>query len=111
METKKHIKNFEVSSLINYILENSNLNTDQFTFTLGDTTGYSKFVVVKDNKLIKLGEFYYEIDQRKRFGITEKDLVAMTKFLDLCLEKIENPTINVPTLVGNPDHWDKCYKS
>ena len=111
MKNQKHIKNLEVSSLINYVLENSNLKINQFTFTLDPGTGYSEFVIVKDNKLVKLGEFYYEIEKRKKFGINEEDFISMTKFLDLCLEKIENPAINVPTLVGNPDYWDECYKS
>ena len=111
MEKKEYIKNLEVSSLVDYVLKNSDLKINQFTFTLDPGTGYSKFIVVMDNKLIELGEFYYEIHLRKRFGITKKDLIAMTKFLDLCIEKFLNKKIEVPTLHGNPEYWDACYKS
>lgn len=73
--------------------------------------GYAHFVIANENKLFFLGEFSYDRFIRIQYGTTKEDLTAITKFLKLCLQKLKDPKIQIPTLVGNPDYWDACYKS
>jgi len=105
------IKGLGAKNIVDYILANSTLQEDQFAFVMRGLSGAATFIVAKDNKLIKLGDF----DYRRFIRITppydtQKDVIAIAIFLDLCIRKLEGEDINVPELFGNSDNWDACYK-
>ena len=97
-------------NLIEYVLNNSTLAADQFTFAAKGGDGYSSFIVAQKDKLLSLGTFSYDRFIRVEWGQTKADAFAITAFLDLCIKKIEDPTIVIPRLTGNPDMWAACYK-
>jgi hypothetical protein len=100
-------------NLVDYVLKNSTLKKDEFVFAIvfmlgGD--GYAHFLVAQDNKIIDLGEFYYDRFIGCNHEWSGADVPAISKFLNLCIQKITDPSIKVPILTGNPDMWDKYYK-
>jgi len=103
-------KNLGITNLIGYILAKSKLQSDEFTFTMPDENDNSFFVVIKDNKMICLGQFTYGTLLRTQYAQSKSDLKAIQRFLDLCIQKIEDPKIIVPPLGKKPENWDKIYK-
>ncbi len=104
------IKELIYQSFVDYVINNSTLKKDQFTFAMQGGHGYATFIVAKDNKLLFLGEFSFDRFIRGVYGTDEDDLIAITKFLNLCIKKLEDHSIKVPILYGNPEVWDRCYK-
>lgn len=110
MNNKKIVFGLGYKSLENYVIENSSLKKEQFVFVMFGGDGYAHFLVAKDNQIIDLGQFYYNLFIPGGGSKIEGDLIAITRFLDLCIKKLEDPKIEVPMLTGNPDMWDVCYK-
>lgn len=111
MSKKKLVAGLGYNNLEAYVIANSSLKKGQFVFAMLGGDDYSHFLVAKDNQITDLGEFSYERFIRVEYGSEETDIVATTRFLDLCIKKLEKPTLKkVPMLAGNPDLWDKCYK-
>jgi hypothetical protein len=107
----KTIKGLGKKNMVDYVLANSTLQEEQFAFVMIGLSGAATFIVAKDNKLIMLGEF----DYRRFIHIappydTQNNVIAITRFLDLCIRKFEGEDISVPELFGNSDGWDECYK-
>jgi hypothetical protein len=105
------VKGLGAKNIVDYVLANSTLQKDQFAFVMKGLSGAATFMVAKENKLIDLGDF----DYRRFIRVTppydtQNDVIAITRFLDLCIRKFEGESITVPELFGNSDSWDKCYK-
>ncbi|MEI6673524.1 MAG: hypothetical protein WCL02_09950 [bacterium] len=104
------VKGLGIKNIVDYVLANSKLQEDEFAFVRILLSEAITFIVAKDNKIIGLGQF-----DCKRFSIeppydTKNDIIAITRFLDLCIRKLEDENITVPELFGNSDFWDECYK-
>jgi hypothetical protein len=103
------IKSLGDKAIVEYVTRNSTLKADQFTFAMEGGDGYASFLVVKENKLVRLGQLSYERFIRVEYGTTNKDRWALTKFLDLCIQKLNGKKVSVPVLFGNPEGWNKTY--
>jgi len=104
------IKALGYKNLVDYVLNNSTLKEDQFTFAMQGGDGYNSFIVAKENKLLFLGEFSYARFIRMEYPVDSSDCVAITKFFDLCIKKLSNKNVKVPPLYGNPETWNPCYR-
>lgn len=98
-------------NLIDYVLKNSGLKKNQFVFALQSRSSYCSFIVARNDELVVLGSFNFE-----KFILNKppydpgRELIAITRFLDLCINKFQDPSIVVPDLEGNSDYWNDCYK-
>jgi len=110
MNNKKIVNGLGHNDLVDYVLENSTLKKGQFALIssiFGKEDGYHHFFLTTDT-LLEMG--WVESNRFIEGDPCEENLFAMTKFLDLCIKKIEDPSIMVPILGGNPEGWDACYK-
>lgn len=103
------IKSLGSKAIVEYVQNNSTLTQNQFTFAMEGGDGYSSFLVAKENKMIRLGKLSYNRFIRVEYGTTTKDRFALTKFLNLCIQKFNGKKVSVPVLFGNPEGWNKIY--
>ena len=104
------VKGLGSKNLVDYVLNNSTLKKDQFTFAMKGRDGLASFLVAKDNVLLSLGQFSYKRFIRVEYGTSEADLMAISKFFDLCIQKLSIPGIEVPKLDDNDAFWSEYYQ-
>ena len=90
-------------NIIQLIVDNTNLNEDQILITRSFWDGYNSIYVIKDNKIVYLGDYGYRIPN-------EAYLEKLKIFVDLCIKKYKDEIKEVPSLCGNSQLWNDCYK-
>jgi hypothetical protein len=90
-------------NIIQLIVDNTNLNEDQICITRSHWDGFNSIYVIKDNKIVCLGEYCYKVPN-------EAYLEKLKIFVDLCVKKYKGEIEKVPSLCGNSNYWDDCYK-
>lgn len=85
------------------ILDKTDLKEDQIIISRSFWGGYDSIYVIKDNKILHLGDYAYQ-------AVAKTYLEKLKIFCDLCIKKYNGEIDKVPTLCGNQEYWADCYK-